>query len=296
MDIPTTQHRASGWRGRMARTGTALLLLGLVCPVPARAELFDFDTAPIHTALPIDLTVGQITAHFTATGQGFAIQPANTMGFTPVGFGGLCIYPSSVFAADLLISFSVALSDFSIMYAPQELGCDDSAIMRITAYLNGTAKGTATTTAPQPGTWPVGTLSYSDPNGFDQVVIHYDRRPACGDWGPIFMADNMDVTASTASVPPRGARPQPLAVPNPFRHTTELHLLIDRTGPLTVTVHDANGRLVRTLASGDRFEAGPLNLTWDGRDDGGALMRSGLYFCRVTNGTGERTTRVILRR
>jgi hypothetical protein len=123
-----------------------MLLLAASLLLATRAStqvLFDFDAAPIHTSLPVDQTVGGITAHLSATGQGFSIQPANTMGFTPAGFGGLCVYPSSVFAADLVIGFSVAVNDFSIMFAPQELGCDDSALMRVTAYMSGAWQGSA---------------------------------------------------------------------------------------------------------------------------------------------------------
>ena len=161
--------------------------------------LFDFDNAPLHASLPIDLTVSGLTAHLSATGQGFSIQQANTMGFTPAGFGGFCVYPNSIYASDLLISFSATLTDFSIMYAPQELGCDDSARMRVTAYMGTTNVGTRTTTAPVPGTWPTGTLSISVPGGFNRVVVHYDARPpTCQDYGTIFLADNMLVTQACA--------------------------------------------------------------------------------------------------
>jgi hypothetical protein len=163
--------------------------------VSAQAVLFDFNTAPLYSPFPINLTVGGITAHFSATGQGYSIQNANTMGFTPAGFDGRCIYPSSVFLADLLISFDQTLTNFSIMYACQELGCDDAATMRVTAKMNGTVVGTATKVASNPGTWPVDTLRCSFPQGFNSVVVHYDHRPpSCGDWGPIFLADNMLVT------------------------------------------------------------------------------------------------------
>jgi hypothetical protein len=269
----------------------------MLVPASAGAQLFDLDGAPIHTSLPIDQTVGGITAHFSATGQGFSIQPANTMGFTPVGFGGLCIYPNSVFAADLLISFSVPLTQFSIMYAPQELGCDDSAIMRVTAYMDAVLSGTATTTAPSPGTWPTGTLSYASPAGFNQVVISYDRRPACTDYGPIFMADNMSVTASTISVPVGGPdTPTWNVAPNPFRAATQVSLQLSRTEALTVMVHDGAGRLVRTLVRGAILEAGARSIWWDGRNDAGGEVGSGVYFCRITSERGARTTRMILLR
>jgi hypothetical protein len=180
-----------------------LATAGLCGPATAQNVLFDFDSAPAHTPLPIDLTVGGITAHFSAAGQGFSIQAADTMGFTPVGFAGNCIYPSSVYAADLLVGFSRKLTDFSILYAPQELACDSSATMRVTAYMSGALVGTNTKVADPPGTWPTATLSISLPSGFNSVVVHYYLPPPTGgDWGPIFMADNMNVTPAPFVPPP----------------------------------------------------------------------------------------------
>jgi hypothetical protein len=179
-----------------------IAFVSLLAPPAARAVSFDFENATIHSPLPVDLTVEGITAHFSATGEGFSIQAANTHGFTPAGFAGLCIDPSSVFAADLLVSFSVPLSDFSILFSPQELGCDDSATMRVTAYRNDALVGTSTAVASPPGTWPTGTLGFTSALGFDRVVIHYDARPpTCQDWGPIFMADNMSVTSIVGVAP-----------------------------------------------------------------------------------------------
>ena len=191
---------------QIRRTGLAACRL-LSCAVavatgisaPAQTVLFDFDTVPQHAPLPIDVTQGGITAHLSATGQGYSIQNAGVLGFTPAGFSGNAVYPSSVFAADLLIRFDATLTDLSILCAPEEYACDSSATLRATAYLGTTVVGTATTTAPHPGTWPTATLAISVPQGFDNVVIHYDAPPPTGgDWGPIFMADNMLVTIADA--------------------------------------------------------------------------------------------------
>ncbi|MFO1460770.1 MAG: hypothetical protein U1G08_15365 [Verrucomicrobiota bacterium] len=182
---------------------TALVPGFLMAASSARAQtvLFDFDNAPIRTSLPVDVSSGGLTAHLSATGQGFSIQPADTLGFRPTGFSGLCIYPNSVFAADLGIIFSRPVTTFSILYSPQELGCDDSARLRVTADLDGTPVGTAVATAPSPGTWPTGTLQFNSSGGFNHVVIHYDARPpTCQDWGPIFLADNMEVTPTPEPV------------------------------------------------------------------------------------------------
>jgi len=183
---------------------TLFALLAAGCSVVPTASpqtvLFDFDTAPVHTPLPPSLTVAGVTAHFSATGQGFSIQPANSLGFTPAGFSGYCIYPNSVFAADLQVSFSQTIGAFSILYAPEEYACDSSATMRVTAYFNGAYAGTATTNAAA-GTWPSETLKFASNQGFNSVVVHYDAPPVTGgDWGPVFMADNMSVSVLPPSI------------------------------------------------------------------------------------------------
>ena len=137
----------------------------------------------------------------TGTGAGYSIQAAGVLGFTPSGFDGNCIYPDSVFLADLQIQFSSPLVDFSIMFSPEEYACDSSATIRCTASLNGNVVGTSTAVADPPGTWPTGTLRFTSNQPFDSVVIHYAAAPPTGgDWGPIFMADNMRITPATSLI------------------------------------------------------------------------------------------------
>ena len=286
-------HRAA------AASATVVLSAALMlAPTSSFAERFDFDSAPIHTSLPISLTVGTVTAHFTASGSGFSIQPANTMGFTPSGFGGLCIYPNSVFAADLTITFDQVLSDITMMYAPQELACDSSAIMRITAWKDAILVGSNLTTAPVPGTWPTGTLAFSSSFGFNRVVVHYERAPGGGgDWGPIFMADNMDVTIGTLSAPMARAGAPGLSVePNPASSIARIRVELTRSGPFSVSILDTAGRRIRTLAA-DR-SSGPVTmlLEWDGCDDSGFPVGNGIYFCRVQAATGTEVTAIAFRR
>lgn len=164
----------------------------------AQVVLFDFNSIPIHTPFPVSQTVNGITAHLSGTGQGYSIQDANVLGFTPAGFSGNVIYPNSVYLADLLIKFNTTIKSFSIMYACQELACDNAATMRVTAFKNGILAGTNTHTAANPGTWPTDTLKCSFLQGFDSVVVHYaSPPPTCQDYGVIFMADNMKVTKLT---------------------------------------------------------------------------------------------------
>jgi hypothetical protein len=68
--------------------------------------------------------------------------------------------------------------------------------------------------------------------------------------------------------------------PNPFARTTEIRFSLAEAGPVVVAIYDVNGRLVRTLV--DRgMEAGLHSLTWDGRNDSGKPVGSGIYWSRM---------------
>lgn len=192
--------RSRGARALVSALAAASAGASMSASAGAQSVLFDFNNAPNHTSLPIDLSVGGISAHFAATMQGFSIQDTSAP-IVPAGFTGRFLYPNSVFPADLLVSFSKPLSAFSIWFAPQELACDDTATMRVSAYMDGAFVGSQTALAPQPGTYPVGTLSCSFAQGFNSVVVHYDKKPpTCSDYGPIFLADNMTVTPQPTPV------------------------------------------------------------------------------------------------
>jgi hypothetical protein len=106
-------------------------LIGLFSKATAQTVLFDFDNAPLGSSLPIDQSAGGITAHLAATGQGFSIQEANVLGFTSSGFSGRIIYANRNNPSDLLIGFDQIMTDFLIMYSPQELSCDNSATIKL---------------------------------------------------------------------------------------------------------------------------------------------------------------------
>lgn len=207
---------AGGWinfelvrREHLKTCVSSILMAACFSAVPSSGQsvLFDFENAPLHSSLPITLAAGGVSAQFAASDQGFSVQPANTMGFTPAGFSGNCLYPNSVFASDLFITFTPPVTGLSLLYAPQELACDSSARMRVTAYMGSSLVGTTTTNASPPGTWPSATLAFTGARPFNYVIVHYDAPPPTGgDWGPIFMADNLMVSpVSSTSFSLQGA-------------------------------------------------------------------------------------------
>jgi flagellar hook capping protein FlgD len=103
------------------------------------------------------------------------------------------------------------------------------------------------------------------------------------------------VSTTTTSVIP-GSSTDDLGLrvsPNPVREHTDLHFTTSRKQRVLVGVFAVDGRRVRTLRKG-MMEAGEHRLTWDGRDDAGRQVASGLYFAGVET-EGARTTRRIAR-
>ena len=79
--------------------------------------------------------------------------------------------------------------------------------------------------------------------------------------------------------------------PNPFRESTRLVYSVPDGGHVRIGVYNAAGRRVRQLVSG-ASAAGSHTITWDGRNDSGAAVSPGIYFCRLAVGDERRTVRV----
>jgi hypothetical protein len=69
--------------------------------------------------------------------------------------------------------------------------------------------------------------------------------------------------------------------PNPFNPSTELRFSLSAAGPVTLAIHDLAGRCLRRLLDGAERAAGEQGLRWDGRDDAGRALPSGIYLVRL---------------
>ncbi len=83
------------------------------------------------------------------------------------------------------------------------------------------------------------------------------------------------------------------AYPNPFNPAVTLRARLEIGGAVRLTVHDLRGRLVRVLAEGDR-PAGWFEARWNGRDDTGRGVGSGVYVYRITTANGVGSGRLTL--
>ncbi|HKW14195.1 MAG TPA: FlgD immunoglobulin-like domain containing protein, partial [Candidatus Krumholzibacteria bacterium] len=81
--------------------------------------------------------------------------------------------------------------------------------------------------------------------------------------------------------------------PNPFNPQTTIHYTLSTPGRVTMAVYDATGRLVRTLLD-ENQSAGARDVTWNGQDDRGTPVASGVYFYKMTAGKFSQTRRMVL--
>ncbi|MCK4304639.1 MAG: lamin tail domain-containing protein, partial [Candidatus Eisenbacteria sp.] len=74
-----------------------------------------------------------------------------------------------------------------------------------------------------------------------------------------------------------------LSRPNPFGLRTHLLFELGTPGDASIVICSADGRRVRGLSHGP-LDAGLRTMAWDGRDDAGRLLSSGVYFASVQTG------------
>lgn len=101
-------------------------------------------------------------------------------------------------------------------------------------------------------------------------------------------------TAVTAVEPVLAATSFALGVPapNPAAGITRLSFTLARPGDADLTVFDASGRRVRSLAGGF-LPAGTHGASWDGRDEAGESAPAGLYFARLVQNGEARSMRLV---
>ncbi len=131
------------------------------------------------------------------------------------------------------------------------------------------------------GDW---TLFVSDNVGSDTGVLN--------SWGLILTVP--DPSTGTGDTP-RSTRLLGNA-PNPFNPRTEIRFELSRDAAATLAIFDLRGREVRRLLDGAPLPAGRHAAIWDGRDDGGRAVASGMYLYRFMAGEVVEERKMLLTR
>jgi len=155
-------------------------------------------------------------------------------------------------------------------------------------------------------------LAWNEADGLGEIIDHTAELTPTGGYGAVvgicedglgslYVVDRdgevwriIDDDTTSVDLPPardvlHGAQP------NPFNPQTELSYALAADGPVEMSVHDLAGRRVAVLERAHR-EAGDHRLAWDGRDDRGQALASGVYLVRLRTLTGVQSQKVTLAR
>jgi flagellar hook assembly protein FlgD len=81
--------------------------------------------------------------------------------------------------------------------------------------------------------------------------------------------------------------------PNPFNPTTTIEYSIPASGNVELAIYNAAGQKVRTLVS-EHQSASFYKAVWDGRNDMGESVGSGIYFSRLVSGNFSKIQKMTL--
>jgi len=109
--------------------------------------------------------------------------------------------------------------------------------------------------------------------------------------------DSGVVTAVGDEIAPFAARQMELQqnFPNPFNPTTTFRYAVPGSGPVRLAIYDVAGRRVRLLVNEAKL-AGPHQAVWDGRDEFGVPVASGVYFAQLVAAGEVLTSKAVLLR
>jgi YVTN family beta-propeller protein len=137
----------------------------------------------------------------------------------------------------------------------------------------------------------------------DSVVAGED--PACIAFDPsgsgkYIVTNAGDNTVTVLDDPVAGTPPTELpqalrSFPNPFSGVAMIRFGVPEAAQVDVSLYDVRGRLVKTIVS-QRMPPGSYTVSWDGKDARGNQAASGVYFCRLSAGAMQRTSKMVILR
>ncbi len=81
--------------------------------------------------------------------------------------------------------------------------------------------------------------------------------------------------------------------PNPFNPTTRITFTLPEAARTSLTIYNVRGESIKTLVD-DALEAGPHAMDWDGTNNAGSKVASGLYFYRLETPSYTKTRQMIM--
>ena len=84
--------------------------------------------------------------------------------------------------------------------------------------------------------------------------------------------------------------------PNPFNPNTTIRFGLMKPSRVNLTVFNVQGAVIRSLISNEHLRAGEYSIAWNGTNDSGRIVASGIYFLRMQFDRFSKTRRMLLLR
>jgi len=104
-------------------------------------------------------------------------------------------------------------------------------------------------------------------------------------------ASNSDFAKNTTTIPSQFELEQ--NYPNPFNPTTHIRFSLAEGNHVLLAIYNSSGQLVRTLVA-EEMTSGQHNVQWNGTDETGAKVASGVYLYRIKAGSYVQSKKMIL--
>jgi hypothetical protein len=141
--------------------------------------------------------------------------------------------------------------------------------------------------------WAAMGKSYLNPG--DEIGVCAFIETPVDDWGVDVSPRGAVSLIETSVEEQQEMLPQTFALennyPNPFNPETHINYALPKASQVTLKIYNTLGQLVRTLVD-HRISAGRHSVTWDGRDDHGTLVSSGIYFYSLKTNEKQLTKRM----
>lgn len=132
---------------------------------------------------------------------------------------------------------------------------------------------------PDGGTIPLATKLYSEPNGI------------LGAYPEFISLEPMPVDGEVPLTTVTGLE---MCYPNPFHGSTSISLNVEKdNSPVKLEIYNLKGQKVKTLFQG-QLPAGNQHISWNGDNDNGQQVASGIYFCRLSSATRTQNIKLMI--
>jgi len=145
-------------------------------------------------------------------------------------------------------------------------------------------------------------IEYARTPGYSEDIVWYDARAFYtvesteaipyfqGVFGIEFRKQGKDSTQNNTETP---AEYILLNYPNPFNPTTTINYSVLENSSVNISIYNIAGKLVKNLKNTE-LSAGYYSLVWDGTDNSGLQVSSGIYFIKSRIGTNMMTKKIML--